>query len=152
MKQVEVRLNIGAVAPLLDVIKKAADDLRDTLAIKAAFPEDDADFNETWTQDLMAGQNSDVRELLGLFDSDFFTDGAISIDANNCDSLLRGCSALRLRILDRWLSEVSLEVIEDEDADVEAIPAAVRVHFAAYTFLDQIQKIILDHLHPTGSG
>jgi hypothetical protein len=35
---------------------------------------------------------------------------------------------------------------------VEAIPAAVRVHFAAYTFLDQIQKIILDHLHPTGTG
>ncbi|MEN9401506.1 MAG: hypothetical protein RL091_209, partial [Verrucomicrobiota bacterium] len=118
MKQVEVKLNIGAVAPLLDVIKEAADDLRDTLAIKAAFPEEDADFNETWTQDLMAGQNSDVRELLGLFDSEFFTDGAISIDSNNCDSLLRGCSALRLRILDRWLREVSLEVIEDEDADV----------------------------------
>jgi hypothetical protein len=152
MKQVEVKLNIGAVAPLLDVIKEAADDLRDTLAIKAAFPEEDADFNETWTQDLMAGQNSDVRELLGLFDSEFFTDGAISIDSNNCDSLLRGCSALRLRILDRWLGEVSLEVIEDEDADVEAIPPAVRVHFAAYTFLDQIQKIILDHLQPTGTG
>jgi hypothetical protein len=152
MKQVEVKLNIGAVAPLLDVIKEAADDLRDTLAIKAAFPEEDADFNETWTQDLMAGQNSDVRELLGLFDSEFFTDGAISIDSNNCDSLLRGCSALRLRILDRWLGEVSLEVIEDEDADVDVIPPAVRVHFAAYTFLDQIQKIILDHLQPTGTG
>jgi hypothetical protein len=152
MKQVEVRLNISAVAPLLDVIKEAADDLRDTLAIKAALPEEDADFTETWTQDLMAGQNSDVRELLGLFDSDFFTDGAISIDSNNCDSLLRGCSALRLRILERWLSEVSLEVIEDEDAAVEAIPPAVRVQFAAYTFLDQIQKIILDHLHPTGTN
>jgi hypothetical protein len=152
MKQVEVRLNISAVAPLLDVIKEAADDLRDTLAIKASFPEDDAVFNDTWTQELMAGQNSDVRELLGLFDSNFFTDGAISIDSNNCDSLLRGCSALRLRILDRWLSDISLEVIEDEDAEVEAIPPAVRVHFAAYTFLDQIQKIILDHLHPTGTN
>jgi len=151
MKQVEVRLNISAVAPLLDVIKQVADDLRLKLAVNAALPENDTDFNETWTQDLLAAQNSDIRELLGLFDSEFFTDGAIAIDSNNCDSLLRGCSALRLRILERWLREVPVDVIEDEDAPVEAIPPAVRVQFAAYIFLDQIQKIILEHLHPAGT-
>ncbi len=151
MKQVEIRLNISAVAPLLDIIKAAADDLRDTLAIKATFPEHDAEFNETWTQDLMAGQNSDVRELLGLFDSEFFTDGAISIDSENCDSLLRACSALRIRILTRWLAGVSAEILEDEDAPVELIPQELRLPFAAYTFLDQIQKIILEHLSPAGT-
>jgi len=151
MKQVEIRLNIGAVAPLLDVIKLAADDLRSTLAIRATFPEEDAEFNETWTQDLMAGQNSDVRELLGLFDSDFFSDGAIAIDSNNCDSLLRGCSALRIRILMRWLQNVPADIIEDEDAPVSAIPLEIRLPFAAYTFLDQIQKIILEHLSPAGT-
>lgn len=151
MKQVEIRLNISAVAPLLDVIKTAADDLRDTLAVRATFPEHDAEFNETWTQDLMAGQNSDVRELLGLFDSDFFTDGAISIDSDNCDSLLRACSALRIRILTRWLSAVPAEVIENEDAPIEAIPVEIRLPFAAFTFLDQIQKIILEHLSPAGT-
>ncbi|MEJ1972071.1 MAG: hypothetical protein WDM96_06240 [Lacunisphaera sp.] len=148
MKQVEIRLNISAVAPLLDVIKLAADDLRATLAIRATFPEEDADFNENWTQELMAGQNSDVRELLGLFDSDFFADGAISIDSNNCESLLRGCSALRIRILMRWLQEVPADILEDEDAPVAVIPPEIRLPFAAYTFLDQIQKIILEHLNP----
>ncbi|MFZ5494869.1 MAG: hypothetical protein ACOZE5_05970 [Verrucomicrobiota bacterium] len=151
MKQVEIRLNISAVAPLLDVIKLAADDLRDTLAVKATFPDHDAEFNETWTQDLMAAQNSDVRELLGLFDSDFFADGAIAIDSGNCDSLLRACSALRIRILTRWLGEVSPEILEDEDAPVDLIPAEIRLPFAAYTFLDQIQKIILEHLSPAGT-
>jgi len=151
MKQVEIKLNIDAVAPLLDVIKLAADDLRSTLAIRATFPEEDAEFNETWTQDLMAGQNSDVRELLGLFDSDFFSDGAIAIDSNNCDSLLRGCSALRIRILMRWLQKVPADVIEDEDAPISAIPLEIRLPFAAYTFLDQIQKIILEHLSPAGT-
>jgi hypothetical protein len=148
MKQVEIRLNISAVAPLLDVIKAAADDLRGLLAIKATFPDHDAEFNETWTQDLMAAQNSDVRELLGLFDSDFFADGSIAIDARNCDSLLRACSAVRIRILTRWLAGIPTEVIEDEDAPVESIPVEQRLPFAAYTFLDQIQKIILEHLHP----
>ncbi len=151
MKQVEIRLNISAVAPLLDIIKIAADDLRGTLAVKATFPEHDAEFNDTWTQDLMAGQNSDVRELLGLFDSDFFTDGAISIDSENCDSLLRACSAVRIRILTRWLSGISAEIIEDEDAPVDLIPQELRLPFAAYTFLDQIQKIILEHLSPAGT-
>jgi hypothetical protein len=148
MKQVEIRLNISAVAPLLDVIKTAADDLRTNLAVKATFPEQDVEFNETWTQDLMAAQNSDVRELLGLFDSDFFTEGAIAIDSNNCESLLRACSALRIRILTRWLEEVPAEIIEDEDAPVSLIPEEIRLPFAAYTFLDQIQKIILEHLDP----
>ena len=78
MKQVEIRLNISAVAPLLDIIKVAADDLRTTLAIPTDLPDPDAEFHDTWMQDLMAAQNSDVRELLGLFDSDFFTDGAIA--------------------------------------------------------------------------
>jgi hypothetical protein len=151
MKQVEIRLNISAVAPLLDVIKSAADDLRSTLAIRATFPEEDHEFSETWVQDLMAGQNSDVRELLGLFDSDFFTDGAISIDSDNCDSLLRACSALRIRILTRWLSDVPAEVLEDEDAPIEQVPTGARLAFAAYTFLDQIQKIVLEHLSPAGT-
>ena len=148
MKQIEIRLNITAVAPLLDVIKLAADDLRSSLAIRANFPEDDVEFIETWTQDLVASQNSDIREVLGLFDSEFFTDGAIAIDSNNCDSLLRGCAALRIRICHRWLSELPEEIIEDEDAPLVMIPLEVRLPFAAYTFLDQVQKIILEHLDP----
>ena len=148
MKQVEIKLNISAVAPLLDVIKQAADDLRSTLAIAATFPEEDLDFTETWTQELMAAQNSDVRELLGLFDAEFFEDGAVSIDSNNCESLLRGCAAVRIRILARWLQEVPSEIIEDEEAPISEIPDQLRLPFAAYTFLDQIQKIILEHLNP----
>ena len=87
MKRVEIKLNISAVAPLLDVIKQAADDLRDSLAIRATFPEQDEEFNETWTSELLAGQNSDVRELLGLFGSEFFAEGSIAIDSHNSDSL-----------------------------------------------------------------
>lgn len=151
MKQVEIKLNISAVAPLLDVIKLAADDLRTALAIHAHFPEDDVEFIETWTQDLMAAQNSDVRALLGLFDSEFFADGAIAIDSNNSDSLLRGCAALRIRIAHRWLQELPVELIEDEDAPVAEVPEAVRLPFAAYTFLDQVQKIILEHLNPAAA-
>jgi hypothetical protein len=151
MKRVEIKLNIGAVAPLLDIIKQAADDLRQNLAIRATFPEDDSEFNETWTQELLAGQNSDVRELLGLFGLDFFSEGSIAIDSQNSDSLLRGCAALRIQILTRWLQEIPAELLEDEDVPPESIADHLRVPFASYTFLDQIQKIILEHLDPTAA-
>ena len=151
MKQVEIRLNISAVAPLLDVIKEAADDLRTTLAIRARFPEEDSDFSETWVQELMAAQNSDVREFLALFDSEFFADGTIAIDGDSADSLLRACAALRLRIHDRWLRQVPADILEDEDAEISTVPVEIRLPFAAYTFLDQVQKIILEHLSPAGT-
>ncbi len=148
MKRVEIKLNISAVAPLLDIIKQAADDLRGQLAIRTSFPEQDEEFNETWTAELLAGQNSDVRELLGLFGSDFFAEGSIAIDSHNSDSLLRGCSALRIQILSHWLQGIPADLLEEEDVPPEAIADAVRVPFAAYTFLDQVQKIILEHLDP----
>lgn len=151
MKRVEIKLNISAVAPLLDIIKQAADDLRGNLAIRATFPEHDEEFNETWTAELLAGQNSDVRELLGLFGSEFFSEGGIAIDSRNSDSLLRGCSALRIQILTHWLHGIPTDLIEEEDVPPEAIPDEMRVPFAAYTFLDQIQKIILEHLDPTAA-
>jgi hypothetical protein len=149
MKRVEIKLNISAVAPLLDVIKQAADDLKQNLAIRATFPEDDSEFNETWTTELLAGQNSDVRELLALFGSEFFAEGSIAIDSGNSDSLLRGCSALRIQILTRWLQGIPADLLEEEDVPPESISDAMRVPFAAYTFLDQVQKIILEHLDPT---
>ncbi len=151
MKQVEIRLNISAVAPLLDVIKQAADDLRSTLAIRARFPEEDSDFSETWVQELMAAQNSDVREFLALFDSEFFAEGTVAIDGDSADSLLRACAALRLRIHERWLRQVPADILEDEDAEISAVPVEIRLPFAAYTFLDQVQKIILEHLSPAGT-
>jgi hypothetical protein len=149
MKRVEIKLNISAVAPLLDVIKQAADDLRHSLAIRATFPENDEEFNETWTSELLAGQNSDVRELLALFGSEFFADGSIAIDSRSSDSLLRGCSALRIQILTHWLQGISADLLEEEDVPPEAISDGIRVPFAAYTFLGQVQKIILEHLDPT---
>ena len=90
----------------------------------------------------------EVRELLGLFGSEFFSEGSIAIDSNNSDSLLRGCSALRIQILTHWLQGIPADLLEDEDVPPEAIADEVRVPFAAYTFLDQVQKIILEHLDP----
>src|SRR5471032_2495961 len=98
MKRVEVKLSLPVVAPLLDVIKSAADSLQGRLAAPLAMEDLDADFRDAWTGELLAGQNEDVRAMLALFDSEFFSTGVIGFDEENAEAIVRACSAVRLRL------------------------------------------------------
>ena len=53
MKRVEIKLNVEIVAPLLDVIREAADDLRPKLASDPQLPEHDAEFAEACATHLL---------------------------------------------------------------------------------------------------
>ena len=86
MKRVEVKLSLPVVAPLLDVIKSAGDSLDHQLAAPLAMEDLEGDFRDTWTGELLAGQNEDVRTLLALFDSDFFSTGVIGFDEENAET------------------------------------------------------------------
>ena len=94
MKRIEVKLSLGVVAPLLDVIKSAADTLEDDLAATLPLEQVDADLRDTWRSELVAAQNGDVAALLALFDSDFFANGVVNFDEDNSDSILRACAAV----------------------------------------------------------
>ena len=98
---------------------------------------------------LRLGDTVDFGAGVSALVSDRGADGSIAIDSRNSESLLRGCSALRIQILTHWLQGIPADLLEEEDVPPEAISDEMRVPFAAYTFLDQVQKIILEHLDPT---
>ena len=56
MKRVEVKLNLEAVAPLLDAIKAAADELQPTLAVTPQVPDLEEEFAADWRQELLQNQ------------------------------------------------------------------------------------------------
>ena len=152
MKRVEVKLNLDAVAPLLDVIKATADELEPRLAVEPQVPvAEDEDFAADWRRELLAGQKSDLDVLLGLFDSDFFASGVIALDEVNCESILRSCAALRLRLRERRLAQLEDERLEAGEIDLESLPDAVQRAFAAYVFLATLQEVIVHHLDPTAA-
>ena len=97
MKRVEVRLSIAAVAPLLDLIKAVADELRVHVAVPVALVGSDVDFAEVWREELLKSQREDCDRLFSLFDQEFFSDGVVAFDRNNAEAVLRACAALRLR-------------------------------------------------------
>lgn len=149
MKRVEIRLNLGAVAPLLDVIKAAADDLKPVLAVPPAVPDAERDFAEAWTGELLAAQNADVGTLLALFGSEFFATGVIALDPTNAENVLRGSAALRLRLRERHLRTLDDDALESSEVALADLAQDQQRALAAYVFLATLQELIIQHLDPT---
>jgi hypothetical protein len=149
MKRVEVKLNLEAVAPLLDVIKEAADDLKPELAVGLRIVDHDAEFADGWKRELLAGQNSDIDLFLALFGREFFTTGVVPLDPTNSEAILRACSAVRLRLRARHLEPLDDDALESGEASLNEMPDTQRKAFAAYVFLATLQELIVQHLDPT---
>ncbi len=147
MKRVEIKLNLDAVAPLLDAIKSAADDLQPSLATTAAVP--DPELAEHWHAELLQSQKGDLGVLLGLFDREFFSQGVIALDPGNAEPILRASAAVRLRLREAHLKELEDESLESGEIDLDGLPEVQQRAFAAYVFLATLQEVIVQHLDPT---
>lgn len=149
MKRVEVRLNLEAVAPLLDVIKAAVDDLQPELAVVPQVPDPDEDFVAEWKRDLLTGQNTDLAAFMGMFGSDFFITGIVPLDSNNAEAILRASAAVRLRLRARHLEALGDEALESGSAPLDSLSELEQKAFGAYVFLATLQELIVQHLDPT---
>ena len=150
MKRVDVRLSIPAVAPLLDLIKSGADELRTELAVPIALAEADADLAAVWREDLLESQREDCDRLFSLFDQEFFSEGVVSFDRENAEAVLRACAALRLRFRNTHLAKISDDTLEalEASSNIGNWDPAEQKAFACFMFLDELQKIILKYLDP----
>lgn len=146
MKRVEVKLSLPVVAPLLDVIKAASDILETELAAPCSVGETEGDFRDAWREELLAGQTADVKRLLSLFDSEFFASGVVAFDDDNAESIVRACSAVRLRLREKYLQSLPDEELESGNVDMDTVPEPTRKAFMCYLFLATIQELIIQHL------
>ena len=150
MKRVEVRLSIPAVAPLLDLIKAIADELRTNLAVPLALSDSDAELAAVWNEDLLASQRDDCDRLFSLFNQEFFSEGVVAFDRENAEPVLRACAALRLRFRSTRLAHIPDDTLEalEASSSLGNMSEDVQKAFACFLFLDELQKIILKYLDP----
>ncbi len=146
MKRIEVKLALPVVAPLLDVIKDLADNLRQQLVAPIALKDLDPEFLEAWTQELLTGQEEEVKTLLALFDDEFFREGVVAFDASNAEIVVRACAAVRLRLRERYLRQLGDDTLESGDVDLNRLDEPLRKAFMCYLFLATIQELIIQHL------
>ncbi len=146
MKRIEVKLSLTVVAPLLDVIKTAADTLGDQLAAPISLSEVDSAFRAEWREELISGQTEELNTLLALFDSEFFATGVVGFDESNAIVIVRACSAVRLRLRERYLSKLPDDMLEGGDVELSILDEEVRKAFMCYLFLATVQELIIQHL------
>lgn len=146
MKRIEVKLSLDVVAPLLDIIKQAAESLGHTLAAPLAMTDLEPEFRDAWVGELKNGQASDLTVMLALFDGDFFAEGVITLDEVNAEPVVRACAAVRLRLRELYLKTFGDETLETSDVNVMDLEEPTRKAFMAYLFLATLQELIIQHL------
>jgi hypothetical protein len=146
MKRIEVKLNLQAVAPLLDLIKAAVGDLGGRLAAPQHLQDLDEELRAGWRDELLSGQNDDCRRFLALFDRDFFAGGVVGFDESNAEPVLRACAAIRLRLRERELRRLPDEALEGGNLDISQLDPPVQKAFMCYVFLATLQELIIQHL------
>jgi len=109
-------------------------------------PATDVVFRDLWKDELMLGQNEDVSALLALFNDEFYSDGVVMFDQNNVESIARACSAVRLRLRERYLQSVADEALETGEVELAKLPEPVRKAFMCYLFLATLQELIIQRL------
>lgn len=150
MKHIDIRLSLEVVAPLLDLIRETAGELRATLAQPPELPELDEEMRQAWLQDLLQSQDIDLRTLLGLFDGEFFHEGVIGLDEENADPVLRACAAVRLRLRSVHLHDLDDDAMETGRVEISTLPEPRRKAFMCYLFLATLQELVIQHLDPGG--
>jgi hypothetical protein len=146
MKRIEVKLALPVVAPLLDVIKALAENLRKNLAAPLGMKDLEPEFRDAWVDELLNTQNDEVRTLLALFDDEFFSEGVVAFDENNAEVIVRACAAVRLRLRENYLKPLGDEMLESGDVDLVTLDEPLRKAFMCYLFLATIQELIIQHL------
>jgi hypothetical protein len=83
---------------------------------------------------------------LALFGDEFFADGVVRFDGTNADAIARACSAVRLRLRQRYLKGVADESLEAGEVEIANLDEPLRKAFMCYLFLATIQELIIQHL------
>lgn len=145
-KLIVVTLSLPVVAPLLDVIKAAADRMSGATAAPTGLGDLDPEMRAEWTAELLATQNDEVKGFLALFDEEFFGNGRISFRADNAEPMIRACASVRLELRGGPLAKLPNEVLETGEVALTELEEPVRKAFMAYLFLATIQELIIQHL------
>ena len=89
--------------------RSLVDSLKDDLVADNEPPASDQVMSEVWLEDLLESQKKDIAALNELFDDKLLDTGRATVNEEDVDLILRGCTALRL-----VLRESTLSRFEDE--------------------------------------
>ena len=146
MNRLEFRLDTKSVLPLLEHVKPLMEELATDLAVSNISPDDDELMSDFWSKDLLTSQRKDMAAIAELFDDEFLDTGSATVDQEDADLVLRGCTAMRLKIREISLEAFSDEALESGELDIEDFDRDQRIGYAAYALFASMQELIISQL------
>ena len=148
MPKIELKISPFFVQTLVDVMERVTKTLENEIVVPIEDIEEDADLAAAWKEGLLESLQDDCTFLLSIVSDNTFGQGIISIDADKAESTLRACSAIRLKIQQTFLQEISDKALESGNIDFHALKPDTQKVFACYVFLASWQEMLLEELYP----
>ena len=114
MNKKRLLLPANAARAQIAALKLSMASLSGSPGLNAQIPDDDPDLIETWKHSLNECFELDCQHVQKILDEAQFAGSIIELSITQTDSLLRVCSAIRLKINERYLTE-SPEIFEGTD-------------------------------------
>lgn len=147
-RQLEFRLDPEAVRPLVLHFRSLVDSLKDDLVAANEPPANDQVMSEVWVEGLLESQKKDIAALNELFDDKLLDTGRATVNEEDVDLILRGCTALRLVLRDSTLSRFEDEHLERGEVEVGKITAEEEIGYGVYILVASLQELIISQLDP----
>ncbi len=146
MKPIEIRLDLESVQPLLDHIEPILDSLQDELVVAEDLPEEDELLEGFWKSDLLESQRGEMDTIRSLFGSEFRETGRAVLAIEHVDTVIRACSAIRLKLRQTSLRKVSDRELELGEISIENLDNDERIGYGAYMLFASLQELAISQI------
>lgn len=137
------------IVSMLEMVKAATDSLSGHLALEPQMPDDDDELKVAWQDDLREALHDDIDYLLTVLRDEQFGNGNMVMEEGVAESILRACSAIRLKLRESALIKITDHQLENAEVDILSLPLEMQHCYACYLFLASLQSLILKELDPS---
>lgn len=149
MVNLSLFLDSHLIVAMLELVKAATESLNGHLAVEPQMPEDDEDLQMAWQADLIEALHYDIDYLLLVLRDHDFGKGELIMEEGVAESVVRACSAIRLKLRESALLKLTDDQLENAEVDILSLPTDMQQCYACYLFLTSLQSLILIELDPS---
>ncbi|HAT60293.1 MAG TPA: hypothetical protein DCS60_05920 [Opitutae bacterium] len=147
-RKLEFRLDTNAIRPIVQHVRVLLLKLGEELAAPNGVPGDDEIMSEFWSRDLLDSQRKDIAAIAELFDDDFMETGRTTVDVEDVDLVLKGCTVIRLKLRESILASIDDELLESGELKLSELTDEQESGYQTYVLFASLQELIISRMVP----
>ena len=130
--------------PVFEEILEDLDNQEGLDESRYSLPTDDPDLRETWLEYLREEQGADLVAVRRLLTHESYgTEQPVQLEPDEAEAALRGLSAIRLRIREKYLAELEDSAIEQVNFEFGDLRTEEKLGYLAYSVAAATQESIV---------